>query len=160
MFNHSGTIPLIKLIPPSSITTNCQLPIASEHGLGTHVSFSIHTVKMLTWSCIGNYWYVADQPQLASLNLRKKYGFQIGGQGVGEKRVTNRHEHKVVCYLNAICLKASSLISDFYTKQECVLIANRNQLGYNSMLQLGSKAAPPKVSLILEARGKDFMPLS
>jgi hypothetical protein len=40
----------------------------------------------------------------------------------------------------------------FYNKtEECILKANRNQLW--------SKAAPPKVSLILEARGKGFMPL-
>jgi hypothetical protein len=56
--------------------------------------------------------------QSASLNPRKKSGFQTGEQGVGEKRVTNRHEYKGLWYLNVICLKAStSLISDFYTKQ-------------------------------------------
>ena len=41
---------------------------------------------------------------------------QVGRES--SKRVTNRHKHKGVLYLNAICLKASiRLISDFYTKQ-------------------------------------------
>jgi hypothetical protein len=44
----------------------------------------------------------ADRPQLGPQSAGK-WGSGTGGQGVGKKWVTNRHEHKGVLYLNVIC---------------------------------------------------------
>jgi hypothetical protein len=55
---------------------------------------------------------------LASLNPQKKSEVLVTSeQGVGAERVTNRHGHKGVLYVDVICLKSStSLISDLYTE--------------------------------------------
>jgi hypothetical protein len=42
--------------------------------------------------------FAADQPQLASLNPRKKFGVPLTGEhGVGKKRVTNGHNTRECC---------------------------------------------------------------
>jgi hypothetical protein len=64
-----------------------------------------------------------DQTQPASVGPPQSAGkirvpVQVGRELA--KRMTNRHGHKGVLYLNVICHKASRLISDFYTKQRNV----------------------------------------
>ena len=64
------------------------------------------------------------------LNPKAKLGFRWLQASKELAQVTNKHGHKGVLYLDVICLKASTnLISEFYTKQECIQKTNGNQLG-------------------------------
>jgi hypothetical protein len=96
----------------------------------TLISHGVPVFTKTSWATSNVTFIALDQPQFTPLNPWEKLGFWTGGQGVGDERVTNRHRHRESVYMNAICLKAStSLMSDFYTKQEGIQKANRNQLG-------------------------------
>jgi hypothetical protein len=66
---------------------------------------------VLSWNTLVSPSMVAgDWPQLASLNLQKKLGFQTGGQGVGYEKVDKQVWTQGVWYLNVIVSKQAPVL--------------------------------------------------
>jgi hypothetical protein len=67
-------------------------------------------------SLLSVYYTATDEPPLRLQSMGKTKVLVTGGQGVGKKGVTNRHNTRE-CGSECNLSQSTSLISDFYTKQ-------------------------------------------